>query len=80
MNAITHTTSRVLPNRSSNGYTPGLHVCPSTIVIGATCRKLVSRVVGDIFDDFPKQQALFRKDQSTDLNHPSDLEGTERIL
>ena len=59
MNALTHATSRVLPNRSSNWYTTGLHVRPSTILIGATRRKLVSRVVHDIFDEFPKQYALF---------------------
>jgi hypothetical protein len=35
MNALSHTTSRVLLNRRSNQYTPGLHGHPSTILIGA---------------------------------------------
>jgi hypothetical protein len=34
MNALSHTTYRVLPNRRSSGYTPGLHGCPSSILIG----------------------------------------------
>ena len=33
MNAITCNTSRVLPNKLSNLYTPGLHGHPSTILI-----------------------------------------------
>ncbi len=44
MNALSHTTSRVFPNRCSDQYTPGLHRCPSTILIGARNSKpLVSR-------------------------------------
>ena len=35
MNAFSHATSRVLPNRRSDQYTPGLHGHPSTILIGA---------------------------------------------
>ena len=35
MNTLTHATSRVLPNKRSNLYTPGLHGRPSTILIGA---------------------------------------------
>ena len=31
MNALAHATYRVLPNRGSNQYTPGLQRCPSTI-------------------------------------------------
>ncbi len=35
MNALAHATSRVLPNRRSDRFTPGLHGRPSTILIGA---------------------------------------------
>ncbi len=35
MNALSHATSRIFPDRYSNWYTPGLHRHPSTILIGA---------------------------------------------
>jgi hypothetical protein len=35
MIALSHASSRVLPNRCSAWYTPGLHGRPSTILIGA---------------------------------------------
>jgi hypothetical protein len=44
---------------------------------GAKHHKLVSGVVHDIYDDFPKTIGL--QDHLTDPCHPNDLEGTERI-
>ena len=42
---------------------------------GAKCRKLVSGVVHDIYDDFSKQYDLIRQDQPTDLCHLTCLRG-----
>jgi hypothetical protein len=44
---------------------------------GAKHRKLVSGVVHDIYDYFPKTLGL--QDHLTDPCHPNDLEGTERM-
>jgi hypothetical protein len=46
---------------------------------GAKRRKLISGVDHDIYDNFPKQYDWLEQDQPTDLNHPTDLDGTERI-
>ncbi len=44
---------------------------------GTKCRKLVSGVVHDIYDDFLKTIGL--QDHPAGQCHPNDLEGTERI-
>lgn len=46
---------------------------------GAKRHKLVSGVVHDIYDNFPKQKNLFWQDQLTDLNHRTNLEGNEIV-